>query len=285
MKKKITLSLLAIVLTTTIFNTKVFTYNIGAYGGYSGAPSDATCAIGGCHSSYAINSAGPGSVTTTLTDSLGNAATIYKPGSRYNVAVTVSYTGRSTFGFETTVRKTSTNTQIGKLMLSTGVQFCPYPFNSTNYVTHEYSSISGSGSKTWTFTWTAPGSDVGNIEFYTAGNAANGDGNVDGDYIYTNHLLFASPTGISPNAVAHFVSVYPNPATDIIHALYSLREPSQVGISVLDLHGRVVKNISYHYSSAGEQQMEANIGDMAKGVYFLKIEAAGTDSYFKIIKE
>jgi len=290
MKKKITLTLLAIVLTTTIFTTKVFTYDSGAYTGYSGAPGDATCDISSCHDSYALNIAGPGSVITKLTDSTGEAVNTYHPGSAYNVIITVSYTGRSTFGFETTVRKTSNNTQIGTLTPGIGVQYCPYPYNVVNYITHEYSSISGTNSRTWTSTWTAPGSDVGNIEFYSAGNAANGDGAVDGDYIYTTHLLLTYSStivvaGIGQQPIAHIVNVYPNPCPDVLHAVYSLQEPVKVVISILDLQGRVVKNLSSQYAIAGVQQIDANVNSLTKGVYLLKVEAQGQDSYFKIVKE
>ena len=41
------------------------------------------------------------------------------------------------------------------------------------------------GSKSWTFTWTAPNPTAGRVDFYAAGNAANGDGTNSGDYIYT----------------------------------------------------------------------------------------------------
>jgi hypothetical protein len=41
------------------------------------------------------------------------------------------------------------------------------------------------GSNTWTFLWTAPPESAGEIVFYAAGNAANGDGSPSGDFIYT----------------------------------------------------------------------------------------------------
>src|SRR5208283_300970 len=41
-------------------------------------------------------------------------------------------------------------------------------------------------SATFTFTWTPPATNVGNITIYVAGNAANGDGTDDGDHIYDN---------------------------------------------------------------------------------------------------
>jgi len=285
MKKKITLTLLVIVLTTTIFTTKVFTYNIGAYAGYSGAPNDYTCDVPGCHSSYNLNS-GAGSVVTTLTDSNGVSVQTYHPGSTYNVNVTVSYTGRSTFGFETTVRKLIGNSQIGTLTPGTGVQYCPYP-QTVNYITHEYSSISGSNSRTWISTWTAPGSNAGEIVFYTAGNAANGDGTVDSDYIYTTklRLTYSASAGIAEPLIVHYLQVYPNPCTDLLHASYTLQEPAQIGISILDLQGRIVKNITNQTTPAGEQQIETSINDLANGIYILKIRTGGQDSYSKIIKE
>src|SRR5206468_367243 len=41
------------------------------------------------------------------------------------------------------------------------------------------------GGAQWTFNWTAPSMDVGEVIFYVAGNQANNDGTFDGDQIYT----------------------------------------------------------------------------------------------------
>ena len=45
----------------------------------------------------------------------------------------------------------------------------------------------------WTFKWTAPANDVGPINFYAAGNAANNNFGTSGDYIYTQSATSEVP--------------------------------------------------------------------------------------------
>ena len=77
--------------------------------GYTGSPGENTCAVSGCHSSFALNS-GTGGVRIT-TDV---PATGYVAGTVYNITVTPRRTGSTVFGlgFEAL---TSTNTNAGTL--------------------------------------------------------------------------------------------------------------------------------------------------------------------------
>jgi uncharacterized protein (TIGR03437 family) len=52
----------------------------------------------------------------------------------------------------------------------------------------------GSGSGTFTFKWTPPATAVGTIVLYSAGNAANGDGNSSGDHIYSTNVQLTPTT-------------------------------------------------------------------------------------------
>ncbi|MBW3624913.1 MAG: hypothetical protein KY468_16045, partial [Armatimonadetes bacterium] len=42
---------------------------------------------------------------------------------------------------------------------------------------------------TWSFQWTAPPQGSGNVTFYAAGNAANGNSSASGDFIYTTNAV------------------------------------------------------------------------------------------------
>ena len=52
----------------------------------------------------------------------------------------------------------------------------------------------GTASRTWQVRWTAPSTDIGTVRFWFAGNAANGNGDNQGDYIYTSNASSDSPT-------------------------------------------------------------------------------------------
>ena len=282
MKKKSALLIIVIILIITVFNTKVFTYQYGAYAGYTSAPNEGNCTS--CHSGYAMNLSS-GSLKISLVDSLGDTVEYYKPGATYYINVNVSFTGRSKFGFEETVRKQLDNSAIGTITPGTGVAFC---YGTQNYITHTSSSNTGTNGKTWTSKWVAPASGAGNIVFYANGNAANGDGSKHGDYIYSASLVIAdsgAEMGIAQQPITRFTNVYPNPCADILCASFSQKAASQANISLLDLQGRVIKNIFNEYTAQGEHHFNTNMSDVSKGVYFLKIESGGKPGYLKIIKE
>ena len=71
-------------------------------------------------------------------------------------------------------------------------QTCPAP-RTFAYIEHsaEGSDRIQPGSQTYEFDWTPPATDVGNINIYVAGNAANGDANNTGDHIYTASYTLA----------------------------------------------------------------------------------------------
>lgn len=75
------------------------------------------------------------------------------------------------------------------------------------------------------------------------------------------------------------ISVYPNPATDIININSSLNSFNSV--SVVDLNGRVVK--SMNFNTVTEAQI--NISDLANGVYIMNITSENGAFSKKIIKE
>jgi PKD repeat protein len=168
---------------------RAFTSANGSGGGYSGAPGENSC--GTCHT---------GSVTTgssIINFTVNGGKTYrYQPDSTYTITVSVTKSGISKWGFETTVLKDSTNTFVGTLAVSTSdVQTTS--FKSRTYVEHTFSGTGGKGKISYTFTWTAPHKDAGTVTFYVAVNAANNDGFSSGDQILLNSFtLSAVPAGV-----------------------------------------------------------------------------------------
>ena len=75
------------------------------------------------------------------------------------------------------------------------------------YVEH---SSQGTGavatdSAAWVFEWTAPSSNVGNVNFYIALNVADNNGGTGGDVIY-NKTISISPSSLLPKAKASLKS-------------------------------------------------------------------------------
>jgi uncharacterized protein (TIGR03437 family) len=64
---------------------------------------------------------------------------------------------------------------------------------------YEVSVVGHLGSFTYLVDWTPPAAGSGDIVFYIAGNAANGDGSTGGDHIYaTSYTLTSVATGAAP---------------------------------------------------------------------------------------
>jgi hypothetical protein len=144
----------------------------------NGAPGETACNASGCHTSNALNSGG-GSIT--ITDNI--PTTGYIPGQTYTINVTVAKTGVNLFGFGFEA-VSSSNTTAGTLVVLNAASTKTLNGTRTNMVHLTNSGVSAS-SKTFTFGWIAPSTPNGNVTFYAAGNAANGNGSDTGDYIYT----------------------------------------------------------------------------------------------------
>lgn len=167
---------------------------------HTNAPGEDNCTA--CHTSFGVNT-GAGSVT------ISGIPANYLPNQQVLVTVTTADPGPSAteFGFQMT-----TVDSRGKFAGSYTLPVQSPPRSQVltglvggeqrQYVEHTIDGLflpNVFGRNSWTFTWTAPPRRVGKIEFYAAGNAANGDGTNSGDYIYTTNA-----TALSGTAIANF---------------------------------------------------------------------------------
>ncbi len=164
----------------------------GPDAGYTNAPGDlGNCTS--CHDTFHDPNVGPGSVRMT------GVPAVYAPGQQYTVAVVVQQANRQRFGFQLTAldqngNKAGTLAQVGsdsQVNSETGA-------GGRQYIEHtEIGTFpNGTGSRTWQVRWTAPSTDIGTVRFWFAGNAANGDGTNQNDYIYTSSVSSDSPTSV-----------------------------------------------------------------------------------------
>ena len=172
---------------------------------YSGAPGDNAGACTSCHRGQALNS-GPGNVQILLPN--GNS---YTPGVTQHIMVQVSDPQQHRWGFQMSARLKSdqANGQAGDFDPTDGFTqvICdnsrPKPCSSDALVQFIEHTSAGTrngvtGGVTFEFDWTPPATDSGNIVFYVAANAANGDGNLTGDHIYTSSLEITSSNPAPP---------------------------------------------------------------------------------------
>lgn len=159
------------------------------------APSENNCTS--CHGDFPLNS-GTGNVTIT------GLPPNYKINQEIPVTVTVNQAGATVFGFQMTAID-SLGRNVGTYTLPPG----PNPPLQTDkavvgahqrlYVEHTENGITPTmfDTKSWTFNWKLPGQRVGKVSLYVAGNAANGNGQLSGDFIYASSNATLSGSAIS----------------------------------------------------------------------------------------
>ncbi|MEZ5148111.1 MAG: choice-of-anchor V domain-containing protein [Bacteroidales bacterium] len=158
--------------------TSGINYSTGSPGGKTGSPGDGGHTCTDCHGGTA--SPQEGWITSTI------PADGYIPGQTYTITATGTHVGVTKFGFEVTSENANAQ-KVGTLIVTNSNQ--NQLANNNKSITHKSSGTTPSGnSKTWSFDWTAPAEGTGDVTFYGAFNAANGNGNTSGDVIYKSTL-------------------------------------------------------------------------------------------------
>lgn len=186
-RKKLQAAALLLVITAVVY-AKV----TGPEPGYTNAPNDiGNCVF--CHDTFHTENVGPGSISITG-DPIGG---VYVPGQAYTLTVTVEQRNRGAYGFQLTALDSS-NHRAGTLAsLNSETQVLSQTgFGGRQYIEHTQQGTfpNASRSRVWQVRWTAPDTDIGTVIFYMAGNAANGDGTNQNDYIYTSRAFADSAT-------------------------------------------------------------------------------------------
>lgn len=241
--------------------------------GYTASPNETAC--NSCHTGNTLNASG-GSLTI---DVPGMTNWQYQLGKTYTVNVTVARTSATLFGlgFEAL---NSSNANAGTLTAGTGTKTAQASNSRTN-ITHTGSGNAVSGTHTFSFTWKAPATNIGNVTFYCAGNAANKNGTQSGDFIYTKSQVLtpAPPDGITNEVFAKHISIYPNPAAEYLQ-IANVEAGAEMTVSIMDLKGSV---ISKKQNVTVNDRIELN--DLNTGSYLLKIEADGKIAVKQFIKQ
>jgi hypothetical protein len=251
--------------------------------GATGSPGEETCGQSDCHTGSANNSMG-GSVTLTSSDLVNWE---YTPGQTYTLTATVTQQGRSLFGVGLEALLTS-GANAGDLTpgIGTTTKNATILGNSRKNIVHNLNAGTTANGHSFTFTWTAPTTDVGPITMYFAGVAANNDEEKTGDYVY-NASQVVTPAGVSiseqENSPFTF-SFYPNPTTENITVNYSLEESAKVQYVIYDLTGKKVQNESAT-RFPGAQQQSIDLNSLQAGTYLLSLNVNGNVITKRFVKK
>jgi hypothetical protein len=283
MKKNIVVMLAGIVAVCITLSFDVMD-NTGQ-AGRTGSPGESTCNIT-CHTGNVLND-GTGSITISSTD-LTNWE--YMPGDTYNIDVTVSRVGNSLFGIGVEcLTSASTPQNAGSWVITntaeTQVKTATIMSVARRNVVHRQNGGIGTDTKTFSFKWVAPATNVGVVTFYAAGNAANNNNHSSGDHIYTTTQAIspAAGAGFAEHEALNF-SFYPNPAHDRLTLTHSTAAGESISVQLITLDGREAATLHQGKGDGHEHDLSLLLPqDLPAGVYIVRMIAGETVSARRVI--
>jgi len=138
------------------------------------------------------------------------------------------------------------------------------------------------GPVSWSVEWVAPADPPDSIIFYAAGNAADGNRNTQGDYIYTasfishRRLTDVADGADMPEVVA--LSNYPNPFNASTNIAYQVQSPGEVRLEIFDIGGRKIGTLVNDYQQAGSKSINWDASEFSSGIYFYRLTQGGYSS-------
>lgn len=267
MKK--TLLLMGLVALTIVFMAFDIQSDNGI-AGYTGSPGQTTCT--NCHNSFGASNSGPGSITIRST--MNNWQ--YVPGQTYTISVVVSQAGRSLFGVGCEVL-TATNTNAGSIIITNPVATRTRNTQSGRInVVHQNNGGASADSAVFSFDWTAPSTNIGNVTFYFAGIAANNNGQNSGDYVYNSSQVAtpATSTGLVQSASTKpAVKTYVN-QTGNIAVTFEASSAVRPVVEIYDLKGSLIARNSFDQVKAGSVVLEMERPASAtQGTFIVRVTA------------
>lgn len=238
-----------------------------------------TCANSGCHTAGSFDpslalSVDPGDYVPT---------TVYVPGQTYFLNLEFTVDGQVGTGFQA-VALDGNNAQAGSWST------IPSLAQVTNLSGRDYLEHLGpqtfNGGVSWDAEWTAPAAGTGDVTFYVAGLAINGNGNSGGDGVATQTITLtemppSSTTQIDRGFAA--IDLFPNPVIDRTTVSITSEEPGDFQMNVLNTVGQVIQSEKINLQ-AGQNERNLNLSDLQSGLYFLQVVGDDKMSTQQLIK-
>ncbi len=203
----------------------------------------------------------------------------YVPGTSYTVTFH-PLVSAARYGFQLSALLATNNTNAGtlastspKTSLATGVQ--------TKYIGHKNADTTN----TWSFPWTAPATNQGNVVFYFAFVAANASDTEFGDQVFKGSKTIGADTtssGIFNQTWMLDVNATPNPASDKLIISYESKSEA-AEFSVYSLSGALLVQQNYLNNAAGIIQRTIDLSSLSAGIYLLQVKQGNYRGVKKVI--
>ncbi len=255
--------------------------------GYTGAPGDqpGTCATIGCHTGGTF---APTAKLEVFNAAGTTAVTKYALGVEYTIRLTITATSGTptAYGFQMIDIRKSDNSNV-KGFLPKASQEANIGIDTITATSRVYAGHNARlTSNVINVKWKAPATDLGNIVFYAAGNAANNAAGSGGDNGTPSvQFQLASPLTSSLNELAENISieVSPNPTPSVAALRLESKINKAVKIQVVDLVGRTVLSEKWGIT-VGTNQRSLDLNTFSKGVYMVQIVEGQNIVSKKVIK-
>jgi hypothetical protein len=247
-------------------NNTVNNYHLnaaGSPGGKTGAPGDQTCTQ--CHSGNVQS--GTGFQTVVLTNDMGQIVTNYNPGEQYTVTVGM-LTLNLKNGFEIVALDPS-NAQAGSVAVTNATTTKTVTFGGKTRITQK---SGGTSLNNWSFAWTAPATNVGNVTFYLATNVTNSNNANSGDAIRTSQHVIGSTAEIQEDASKVAVNLGYAHATNSLTIDLTSQLNGEAAINLVDLSGKSVQFEQLGNVATGNNLLQVKLNkQLPKGIYVAHI--------------
>jgi hypothetical protein len=191
----------------------------------------------------------------------------YVPGATYQVTATVTFQGRTKFGFQVSPQNAS-GQQMGTLTATNGAETQTQV--SGKYITHRTAGTSGpSGTRIWTFDWTAPGPGSGPATLYGAFNCTNSMSNSSGDVVYLSSTTVQEDLSaqIAEDNFIPELTIFPVPASEFVEFRAPNAASDMYSIDVYNISGAMVQTVA----TQTLQGFRLNVSELPAGMYIVKV--------------
>ncbi len=252
---------------------------VGASAGNAGAPGENNCTA--CHAGSVQAGAG----FNTL--SWGAGVNQYIPGETYSIQLTME-DAASKNGFQLVPLKASDNTSAGTVVVTDASRTQITPGNAgKQYLGHR---TAGTSVSTWSFDWTAPATDVGNVVFYVATNKTNSNNQASGDLIRLSQHVFESNGGSASltayQQIQNSLHIGWNQQDVSLAISFEVNEQEPLYINVVNLQGQSVLSSELGNSYPGENQKTVKLPQgLSSGIYIVNFFVGNKAYSQKLVME
>ena len=104
----------------------------------------------------------------------------------------------------------------------------------------------------------------------------------------TVYRIFITPNNISVGLEEEFnsiqnVQLFPNPSNQFTTLLFSLKNAEQIKISLFDVTGKEVLQITNEEMQKGNQKININTSKLSAGIYICKVQSVSGEKLVKLV--